>query len=798
MKKALLRIFALTLIVMAIMSLAACSILGGGEETPGENSGENSGEQGGNTENGGDNTGNEETPDAHEHSYGEWVNADADNHKKTCECGDVQTEAHAWAESGRTDATHTTEGSVSYACACGATKSEALDKTPEHTYGEWVNADADNHKQTCECGDVQTEAHAWAESGRTDATHTAEGSVSYACACGATKSEALDKTPEHSYGEWVNADEDNHKQTCECGDVQTEAHTWAETDRTDATHTAEGRVSYACACGATKSETLDKTPEHSYGEFENLDAENHKKTCECGDIQTEAHELNVNDECSCGYAAEHTHKYATTISYNADGHWYASLCSKDESCAIKKDYAAHDFADGTTCSCGYAKPQRGTGDYANAGLNYTGTTVTDLNGAGAIRGDILGSTNSKVSLSVTEFEGDNALTFSSQSSGLYAIIDIMDLSGNKIVFETDFYIDGSSDAWNTNGEILGMYAVTGDATTFWGFGDIRISSERIKDDAGTTIGHKYFIYTTNGGTFKYEISGDKWYTLCLEREDISVSGSNVNIYLNGEKIYTFTHSGTTSALSGMKLVAKDKSQAVKIHFDNTYFGSARECWGNRGSGLYADEAINFNGTTATQLGTNGVLSVAGDASLDGSTLSATVKANNGNDALLISNNNWSKNGYVNIAASSLSSSMVFEADVCFGSMSSAPSSSATELDIFHFYFGKDASTSVWNWSGGSSIVVDKTDEANFKYYLKTGKGTTYQINFDEWINVRVEFTDITTTGSNVNYYVNGELLCTEAFGTATTTENIDFMRIFMPGKSGGNLYIDNVYYGAAK
>ena len=439
---------------------------------------------------------------------------------------------------------------------------------------------------------------------------------------------------------------------------------------------------------------------------------------------------------------------------------------------------------------------RGTGDYANAGLSYTGTTATELNNAGAISGDLNFDSTTKPALNVTKVDGDDALTFTSQSSGKYFVVGAMDYSGSRIVFETDFMVESSSDSWGNNGEILGMYGVKG-TTNFWGFGDIRIASERIKDDAGNLIGHKYFIYTTNGGTFKYEISGDKWYNLVIERENITAN-SNVNIYLNGNKIYTFAVTDNTTVTPGMKIVAKTNSQNVVVHFDNTYFGSTKESWGNRGSGLYADQAINFNGTTATKLGTEGVLSVAGSASLDGQTLPAAVKDNNGNDALLLANNNWASQGYVNVAASSLANSMVFEADICFGSMSSAPSSSRSDLAIFQFNQGKDANSSTWSWGGGSSIVVDKTDEANFKYYLKTGKGTTRQINFDEWINVRVEFTDITTTGSAVNYYVNGELLCTEEFGSATTTANVDFIRIWMPGQAGGNLYLDNVYYGAAK
>ncbi|MBO7196619.1 MAG: hypothetical protein J6V80_04770, partial [Clostridia bacterium] len=118
------------------------------------------------------------------HNYSDWAAAeDTDNHKKTCSsCGDEQIKAHNWVEMDRVNPTHTSDGKASYTCsACSATKEETLDKTTDHSYGAWEKADADNHKKTCECGDVHTEAHTWTETGRVDATHTAEGKVTYTC-----------------------------------------------------------------------------------------------------------------------------------------------------------------------------------------------------------------------------------------------------------------------------------------------------------------------------------------------------------------------------------------------------------------------------------------------------------------------------------------------------------------------------------------------------------------------------------------------------------------------------------------
>ncbi|MBO7196961.1 MAG: hypothetical protein J6V80_06560, partial [Clostridia bacterium] len=195
-----------------------------------------------------------------------------DNHKKTCECGDVQTASHAWNEGEvTTDPTHTTEGITTYTCTdCGATKTETLDKTPDHSYGAWEKVDADNHKKTCECGDEVILPHAWDEGEvTTPATHTTEGVKTFTCTdCGATKTESIGTTTDHSYGAWENVDADTHKQTCECGDEVILPHAWNEGEvTTPATHTTTGVKTFTCTdCGATKTEEVPVLANHTYNQ----------------------------------------------------------------------------------------------------------------------------------------------------------------------------------------------------------------------------------------------------------------------------------------------------------------------------------------------------------------------------------------------------------------------------------------------------------------------------------------------------------------------------------------------------
>lgn len=76
------------------------------------------------------------------HSYGNYTNANATNHSRTCSvCGTVETNVHSWNSGNITKSASCKETGVkTYNCTatgCGATKTETIAKTNNHTYGSW-------------------------------------------------------------------------------------------------------------------------------------------------------------------------------------------------------------------------------------------------------------------------------------------------------------------------------------------------------------------------------------------------------------------------------------------------------------------------------------------------------------------------------------------------------------------------------------------------------------------------------------------------------------------------------------
>lgn len=109
----------------------------------------------------------------------------------------------------------------------------------------------------------------------------------------------------HTYAPWTSIDGQLHTGACACGATKTLNHAWDDgVVTTQPTHMADGVRTYTCEdCGATKTETIGKLTDHTYGKWEEHDEKQHKKSCACGDTVYEDHAM-ADGVCSaCGKAA---------------------------------------------------------------------------------------------------------------------------------------------------------------------------------------------------------------------------------------------------------------------------------------------------------------------------------------------------------------------------------------------------------------------------------------------------------------------------------------------------------------
>lgn len=338
-----------------------------------------------------------------DHSYGSWINAGDETHSRACAiCTKEETANHIWNGGTVTKpATCKEEGEKSYSCTvCGVSRTESIPKTNDHVFGSLTAVDSNSHKDTCSvCKKEVAEVHTWGSGKVTKpATCKEEGEKTYTCdGCKYVKTEKLNKTTDHTYGTWQNADEANHKHTCSvCQKEETAAHTWNKGAVTKkATCKEEGEKTYTCTgCKATKAEKIPVTTTHSWGKWAKAGADTHKRACTvCEKEETGNHsyktswsknKTNHYHECSvckdqkdaakhtpgpeatetkpqtctvCKYiikaALGHTHDYAKEWTADENGHWYT--CS---GCEEKGSYADHDFenaCDPDCAVCGYAR-----------------------------------------------------------------------------------------------------------------------------------------------------------------------------------------------------------------------------------------------------------------------------------------------------------------------------------------------------------------------------------------------------------------------------------------------------------
>jgi hypothetical protein len=116
--------------------------------------------------------------------------------------------------------------------------------------------------------------------------------MTYTCTvCGDTRTEPVAKTPDHEFGDWTPDNEGvNHTRSCACGESESAQHTFGAGVVTKyANHLEEGTVTYTCTvCGFERTNTVPKTRDHSFGQWEPLATVSGKHfcSCPCGETKT--------------------------------------------------------------------------------------------------------------------------------------------------------------------------------------------------------------------------------------------------------------------------------------------------------------------------------------------------------------------------------------------------------------------------------------------------------------------------------------------------------------------------------
>lgn len=311
----------------------------------------------------------EEIPVLTNHIFGEWQKDSADKHKRSCICGETQYADHEWNE-GRTlsRANCNSTGEIIYTCNdCGETKIETTPKTEDHAYGDWVSTGTQQHSRTCSrCGKIQSADHTWNDGEiLIQPTHEKKGEKTVTCTeCGEKKNEELPVLTDHSYGNWEKHDEKQHKRSCVCGDTQYAAHEWDEGRvTTEPTCSTAGELTYTCAsCGQTKTESVPKGGNHTFGPWSKDTEKQHKHTCTlCGKTEKAAHNwdtgavttLPTHDDkgirtftCTeCGQTRTEDvpvlteHSYGAWVNFDESRHKRSCVCGDTE-------YAAHEWDNG--------------------------------------------------------------------------------------------------------------------------------------------------------------------------------------------------------------------------------------------------------------------------------------------------------------------------------------------------------------------------------------------------------------------------------------------------------------------
>ncbi|MGM9647737.1 MAG: endonuclease I family protein [Eubacteriales bacterium] len=179
------------------------------------------------------------------HTFGEWIIADDGSKSHTCTvCGKTEAEAAGGCIHSKTEirgAIAATCGKAGYSgdihcadCDKLIVAGSTLPATGNHTFGEWITADDGSKSHTCTvCGKTEAEAAGGCIHSKTEirgAIAATCGKAGYSgdihcadCDKLIVAGSTLPATGNHTFGEWITADDGSKSRTCTvCGKTETE------------------------------------------------------------------------------------------------------------------------------------------------------------------------------------------------------------------------------------------------------------------------------------------------------------------------------------------------------------------------------------------------------------------------------------------------------------------------------------------------------------------------------------------------------------------------------------------------
>ncbi len=516
-----------------------------------------------------------------------------------------------------------------------------------------------NHKGVCECGHEVIVAHELNEGEVTkQPTCTEAGEKTYTCTvCDATKTEVYGEATGHSYdAEWhfVEGDYDYHYHKCiSCGEYDLDgksAHNWTETERTEATPEADGKVVYTCSdCGGVKEEILyyqdhaaadkwnrDETyhwhdcivhdncgvqldkAEHSFT-WTKLDEDNHKGVCECGYEVIVAHvwdEGEVTKQPTCTTEGEKTytctvcgetkvekipvteHAYAEEwVSTDPEGHYHTCKV-----CGAAGEKSAHVYIweqdedagkhYGVCEDCDYTTEAQ-EHEWDEGVITTPATLYSD--GVMTYTCTVCGATRTEAIPAKADFAGD--FTVENQDGAwIYGAAEITDWADNSFAFNFTQATEKNADTWLINGSEIKAGWVNSTSCIAIGYKFTQdmvanINFAFIKANDNSIVSARVVVMTAQGSLRSFiKYSDNKNGANCEGNCTITaLSGDVVYVLINKESDGDNGMGGLTITLTPATVVADFTNEFTTENQDGAWkYGKVDYQWENADLGINED------------------------------------------------------------------------------------------------------------------------------------------------------------------------------------------------------------------